>query len=290
MPVLTGTVAANGTVAAAASFLDTHKVPGDFGKVPVRALRGMGFLSLLEAKRVDESPGGGPGLSDNTDIQAILHHINTLTATVHSMKGRVAALEKEKEEVRQSVEFSHQEVCDLKTALANSIRRVTQLSHELIRLQSTTDPDMEERRRTLVVTGLASGGARGEPMAQVKTLLGTPLQLEPELEVESVLQVSRGKQGGDGDQPRPDRVLILFKTRSAAQLVRGAAPRLRQENVRRKTAGEIPIGIDWELSPEERRCRGALFTQFKQARGEGKRCQWEGGKLFVEGREVLPPV
>jgi len=279
---------ANGTPAAATSFLKTQKITVDVEDIPVKAWRALGWMALTEAQRIDDATGGGPGLGDQPDIAAIFSKLNTLTAQVQRLEGRVVVLEKEKEEVHKSLEFSHQKTLDLETALGDSNRRVTQLTHNLIRLQETADPEAEDRRRTLVVTGLAPGGAGGDAREQVDTLLGTHLQLELGLEVESVTQVYPGKKGGDGEQARPDRVLVRFKSRTTAQLVRGAATRLRQENVRRKTAGELTIGIDWELSNDERRCRSALYQQFKKARGEGKRCHWEGGKLYVEGHEVLP--
>jgi len=286
---------ANGTPAAAASFLETQKVTVDTEDMPVKAWKALGWAALTEAQRIDDATGGDPGLGAQPDIAAVLNKIDTITAQVRRLEGRVVAVEKEnveirkeKEEVRKSLEFYHQQNLDLKSALGVSNHQIEQLKHALIRLQGAAEPEAEDRRRTLVVTGLASGGAGGETREQVDTLLATHLQLELGLEVESVLQVYPGKQGGDGEQPRPDRVLVRFKSRSTAQLVRGAAPRLRQENIRRKTAGEFPIGIDWELSLDERRCRGALYQQFKKAREEGKRCHWVGGKLFVEGREVLP--
>jgi len=263
--------------------------------MPVKAWKALGWEALTEAQRIDNATGGDPGLGDQPDIAAVLRKFDTITAQVRRLEGRVVAVEKEnveirkeKEEVRKSLEFSHQQNLDLKTALGDNTRLITKLTHDIIRLQGTADPAEEERRRTLVVTGLAPGGTGGEAREQVDTLLGTHLQLELGLAVESVTQVYPGKQGGDGEQARPDRTLVRFKSRSTAQLVRGAATRLRQENFRRKTAGELTIGIDFELSNDERRCRSALYHQFKKARGEGKRCVWEGGKLFVEGREVLP--
>jgi hypothetical protein len=279
---------ANGTPAAAALFLETQKVTVDIEDMPVKALRALGWEALTEAQRIDDATGGAPGLGDQPDIAAILSTVNTFKAHVQKLEGRMGVVEKQNEEFAKSLEFSHQKTLDLQTALDDRNRLITKLTHDIIRFHATADPAEEERRRTLVVTGLAPGGTGGEAREQVDTLLGTHLQLELGLEVESVTQVYPGKQGGDGEQPRPDRVLVRFKSRSTAQLVRGAAPRLRQENIRRKTAGEFPIGIDWELSLDERRCRGALSQQFKKAREEGKRCHWVGGKLFVEGREVLP--
>jgi hypothetical protein len=279
---------ANGTPAAAASFLETQKVTVDFEDMPVKALRALGWEALTEAQRIDDVTGGSPGLGDQPDIADIVSKLNTVIAHNQRLEGRMGVVEKQNEELAKSLEFSHQQTLDLKTALGDSTRLITKLNHDLIKLQATADPQEEDRRRTLVVTGLAPGGTGGEAREQVDTLLSTHLQLDLGLEVESVTQAYPGKQGGDGEQARPDRVLVRFKSRSTAQLVRGAATRLKQENVRRKTAGELTIGIDWELSNDERRCRSALYQQFKKARGEGKRCLWEGGKLFVEGREVLP--
>jgi hypothetical protein len=283
---------ANGTPAAATSFLETQKVTIDTEDMPVKAWKALGWVALTEAQRIDDATGGDPGLGAQPDIAAILSKLNTklntVTAQLQRLQGRVVTLETEKEEVRKSLEFSHQQNLDLKTAMGDNTRLITKLTQDIIRLQGTADPEAEDRRRTLVVTGLAPGGTGGEAREQVDKLLGTHLQLELGLEVESVTQVYPGKQGGDGEQARPDRTLVRFKSRSTAQLVRGAATRLRQENVRRKTAGELTIGIDFELSNDERRCRSALYQQFKKARGEGKRCVWEGGKLFVDGREVLP--
>ena len=49
------------------------------------------------------------------------------------------------------------------------------------------------------------------------------------------------------------------------------------------------IGIDWELSAEERRGRAAVYSDFKAARDAGKRCRWKGGQLLVDGVVVAPP-
>jgi hypothetical protein len=74
-----------------------------------------------------------------------------------------------------------------------------------------------------------------------------------------------------------------------ADTVRTAGPRLREENARRLTAEECTIGIDYELSEEERKDRAALNSAFRNAKAAGKRCHWKGGELFVDRVRVPAP-
>ncbi len=81
-------------------------------------------------------------------------------------------------------------------------------------MQGSTSADWEEQRlRTLVVTGLASrvsGQGRGDPGEQVRALLGTLLNLGPDIEVEWTIRVFRGTAGGPGDTLRPARTGCWF--------------------------------------------------------------------------------
>ncbi len=67
------------------------------------------------------------------------------------------------------------------------------------------------------------------------------------------------------------------RNRGGVVHARTAGPRLREENARRLTAGECTIGIDYELSEEERKDRAALNSAFRSGKAAGKRCHWKGG-------------
>ncbi len=169
---------------------------------------------------------------------------------------------------------------------------IAKLEHEVIRLQATRTPEQEERSRTLVINGLVgvAGQEEGDPRQQVLDLCKTHLRLPPQ-EVEDATRVLSAKPRGqgDGNRGRPDRVVVRFKTRAMAETVRRAAPRLREENQRRKAHEEFPIGIDFELSGEDRKNLAALNPAFRAAKDAGKRCQWNRGELFVDGLSVPSP-
>ena len=240
-------------------------------------------------------PGGEDAFDANTAIKALIatflkpieKRVAMLEGEVSELKGEVSELKQGKQELVRSLDFAHAAYDKLKEECE---RRLAEMQHTIIRLQSNADPEEEQRRRTLVITGLApvAEQAKEDPRQQVAELFQTQLQLDPQ-EVESTSRVFSGKPGGQGDRARPDRVVIRLKSRTMAEAVRAAGPRLKEENLRRKARDHFTVGIDWELSAEERRGRAAVYSDFKAARDAGKRCRWKGGQLLVDGVVVAPP-
>jgi hypothetical protein len=76
--------------------------------------------------------------------------------------------------------------------------------------------------------------------------------------------------------PRPALLLLKFKSVEARSAVFRA---------RAKLAGTA-WGLDEDLTPLQQQQRKALQPQFLEARKAGKRPQWKGGELFVDGHPV----
>ncbi len=67
-----------------------------------------------------------------------------------------------------------------------------------------------------------------------------------------------------------------------------AARSLKGYNAAAKESGRRPIGLDRNLSFEERQYRSSLRSNFKAARAEGKKAYWSGHRLFINGADVFP--
>ena len=245
--------------------------------------------SVRATRTLRSMPSGGEDVPDTTAAMQALFaaYMKPFEKTIESLKSEVATLTQQNGELVKSLDFAHAALDKLKEECE---RRFSETKHTIIQLQSTADPAEEQRRRTLVITGLAptTEQAKEDSRQQIAELLTTQLQFDPQ-EVESTSRVFSGKPGGQGDRAWPDRVVVRLKSRTVAEAVRAAGPRLKEENLRRKANGHFTVGIDWELSAEERQGRAAVYNDFKTAREAGKRCRWKGGQLFIDGVVVAPP-
>lgn len=231
-----------------------------------------------------------PGKLQVAELEAAITAI--IAAQLKVRDDRIIALEKRNKELEKSIDFEHDKREDLEATVKAQQGRITELEQNIIRLQATPTPAQEERSRTLVINGLVGvAGQEGDPGQQVLHLCKTHLRLPPP-EVEDATRVFTAKPRGqgDGDRGRPDRVVVRFKTRAMAEAVWSAARRLKEENQRRKAHGEFTIGIDYELTEDERKARTALNSVFRAAKDAGKRCQWKRGELFVDGLPVTAPT
>ena len=125
----------------------------------------------------------------------------------------------------------------------------------------------------------------------VKSLLTDHLKLPQTLtqDIQDVIPITVTREAKEREKPRSPKVIVNFNTPAIVNTILRNASRLKEENGRRKAANEFTIGIERQLTKEERIRRNALWGQFKEARSAGKAAHWRGARLFIEGGEVLPP-
>ena len=67
-----------------------------------------------------------------------------------------------------------------------------------------------------------------------------------------------------------------------------AAFHLKAFNLKLKSSGKQPVGLDPFLSKEEVAIKMRLKSKFEAERAKGAKVYFRGCHLFVNGREVLP--
>jgi len=220
-----------------------------------------------------------PTTIPSPDLSAIRQdpNIPTLIAAFQALQAKVDDNITQQQELRRSLEFTQGRQDELINQLRQSKRQPAHMH--------TESPSC-----AVVVTGLSPGEAETAADA-VKTLITDTLRLPENITqaIQEVLPVTATREVKEGEQPRPSKIIIRFATPSTINTILRVASRLKEENCRRKAAGEFTIGIDRELTGEDRKRRNALWPQFRDAKAAGKAAFWRGPRLFIDGDEVSPP-
>ena len=204
-------------------------------------------------------------------------NIPTLIAEFQAQQAKVNASITQQQELRRSLEFTQGRQDELINQLQET-KRTPARAHT------------EAASSALVITGLVPGEAETAADA-VKSLLTDHLKLPQTLtqDIQDVIPITVTREAKEGEKPRSPKVIVNFNTPAIVNTILRNASRLKEENGRRKAANEFTIGIERQLTKEERIRRNALWGQFKEARSAGKAAHWRGARLFIEGGEVLPP-
>jgi len=206
------------------------------------------------------------------------------TSSIHGISANLTALQARFDiqfrELQRSIEYTQAQQDDLLRKFDAARTPVP---------TQTREP--EAAPTAVVITGLAT--AEADTAADtVRALFTSKLQLPESLTqtIQDVTSISNSREPKEGEKPRPQKIIVRFTTPASVHIVLRSAPRLKEENCRRKESGESPIGIDRELSKEERRRRNALWGHFRDAKIAGKSAYWRGARLFVDGGEIPPPI
>ena len=108
-------------------------------------------------------------------------------------------------------------------------------------------------------------------MPRVKAIFEKEMVLEEKVEVKEVQRLG----SADGAK-KPRKVLVTLKNAQQVIVVLRAARTLRDRNIKAKEAGELPIGLDRNLSVEERKYRSSIWGNFKAAKEAGDKAWWRG--------------
>lgn len=112
--------------------------------------------------------------------------------------------------------------------------------------------------------------------------------MEIDMDVQ-IVQISRiGSAKKDDAQPQMRKLLVQLGEVGQTRAVLKAAISLKSYNAAAKDSGRRPIGLDRNLSFEERQYRSSLWSTFKAAKAEGKKSYWSDHRLFIDGEEVYP--
>lgn len=119
-------------------------------------------------------------------------------------------------------------------------------------------------------------------ISRVTEIFDKEMSLEEKVEVEGVQRLG----AADGAK-KPRKVLVTLKNPKQVIAVLRGAKTLRDRNIKAKEAGQLPIGLDRNLSVQEPKYRSSIWSNFKAARDAGKKAWWRGHRLFVDGSEVF---
>ncbi|CAL8466347.1 g5883 [Coccomyxa elongata] len=172
---------------------------------------------------------------------------------------------------------------------------VTQLASRVLALETSQDyaaKDIKDLQKSNKALQDSLDALRTSQNAQQAALVAQPMQdgvimsglleeeedtdrlmprvtaiFEKEMVMEEKVEVKEIQRLGSADgAKKPRTVLVTLKNAQQVIAVHRAARTLRDRNIKAKEAGELPIGLDRNLSVEERMYRSSIWGNFKPAK------------------------
>lgn len=201
-----------------------------------------------------------------------------------STNSRLDAVHKEVQEIKTSLQFTQQEVDDIKSQnVAQSVRcSSVQADNKKIcdSLSAVTDKveytEGQSRRNNLVFDGIAETPAEtwAETEDKVRDVLVEKLKLQPDVEVERAHRIGRTVPGGS--RPRSIVVKFLrFKDRSAVL-------------ERAKNLKGTDIYVNEDYTDAVRMKRKELLPKMREARERGEYAYLRHDRLIIRPRNSNP--
>ncbi len=185
-------------------------------------------------------------------------------------------------DLRTSLEYTQGVVDTLETTVRQLQKQLGEVSGELQAHRATKPADAADQD-SIVLAGLPETTPDVEK--HVQSIFQEHMQIDSDVKI---VQVSRiGAERSDSAQ-MPRKLLVKVGDAKQARAVLKAARTLKAYNADAKASGRRPIGLDRNLSFEERQYRSSLWSFFKAAKAEGKKTWWSGHRLFIDGAEVFP--
>ena len=187
-------------------------------------------------------------------------------------------------ELRASLEYTQEEVDSLQKTVKQLQKQMGDVTGQLSAQRAAKPADAVDQD-SIVLAGLAEDTPDVEQ--EVQSIFKEHMEIEMDVQIVAVSRI--GSVRKDDAQPQmPRKLLIQLGEVRQARAVLKAARSLKGYNTAAKESGRRPIGLDRNLSFEERQYRSSLWSNFKAARAEGKKAYWSGHRLFINGAEVFP--
>ena len=187
-------------------------------------------------------------------------------------------------DLRASLEYTQGEVDSLQKTVKHLQKQMGEITGQMSAQRAAKPADAADQD-SIVVAGVPEDTPDVDQ--HVQSIFKEHMEIDMDVQI---VQVSRiGSVRKDGAQPEmPRKLLIQLGEVRQARAVLKAARSLKAYNAAAKESGRRPIGLDHNLSFEERQYRSSLWSTFKAAKAKGKKSYWSGHRLFINGEEVFP--
>lgn len=233
----------------------------------------IGQLCIDRRVRMDATPED----SASAPVARIEAKLDAVLTEFHKQSKTISDL-------RESLEYTQEEVDGLQKTVKQMQKQLGDLAGQLSAHKAAKPADAVDQD-SIVMAGLAEDTPDVEQ--QVQSIFKEHMEIEMDVQIVKVSRI--GSVRSDDAQPQmPRKLLIQLGEVKQARAVLKAASTLKAYNAAAKESGRRPIGLDRNLSFEERLYRSSLWSNFKAAREEGKKTYWSGHRLFINGAEVFP--
>ena len=215
------------------------------------------------------------------DIHAMMQIMMKKLDKLELIEDRIKNVESDLKDVRESIDFAHAEVEDLKEDQKirkikdEEIRvKVEKLEQENIALNnSVIDLKARSMRDNLIFFNIEET-ERENTTSIIHKILEENMDIE---DAANKIKVDRshrlGKRREQNAKPRP--IVVKFNYHQDKEDIRRNAKKLKGTR----------IGISEQFPEEINRVRRRLYPEYKKAKAEGKQAKMVKDKLFIEGRE-----